>query len=135
MLDMADRRAKQRAFEEKQMQRKQCEVNEERALTIYTASIHFKSPPETDHVFDLSSVQLDINFPLSQSALDPELFETIISISKFQQLLQSYLTKIESKNFDSILITCVHGMHRSVAMAEAIKQKYPLATCNHLMLQ
>ena len=132
---MADRRAKQRAFEEKRKQKAVCEVNEERELQIYTASIHANVAAEVEHTFDLSSVQLNINFPLNQSALDPDIFQEIVSKSKFQQLLQAYLAKIEDKDFHTILIICVHGLHRSVAMAEAIKAKYPLSTCHHLMLE
>lgn len=131
---MAERRAKQLAFEEKRKQKAIIEVDEDRKLAIYTASIHLKSVP-VDHTFDLSSLQLNINFSLDETALNPDIFQQILSISKFQNLLSSYLAKIEAKNFESILITCVHGLHRSVAMAEAIKQKYPLSTCTHMMIK
>lgn len=132
---MADRRAKQRAFEEKRMKKEEVVVNEERELTIYTASINFGELPEVDHVFDLSTVMLDHNFSLKQTALDPTIYEHIMSVPKFQTLLQAFLEKIEKKDFNVILVTCAHGKHRSVAMAEAIKRKYPLSSCRHLMLE
>lgn len=132
---MADRRAKQLAFEQKRLNKLKSSVNEDRELTLYTASIHFKETPEVDHVFDLSSVQLDINFPTNRSALESDIFEEITSISKFKTLLDLFVAKIEAKDFTTVLITCVHGMHRSVAMAESIKKKYPKSSCHHLMLE
>lgn len=105
-------------------------------MLIYTASIKLKQPPEEiEHTFDLSEVAVDINFSLSESALDDSIRDTIMSKPKFQKLLASYVKKIESADFNVVLITCAHGLHRSVAMAESIKSKYPLSQCVHLMLK
>jgi hypothetical protein len=132
---MADRRAKQQAFEERQRQKNNVVLTEDRELKVFTASISYKDLPEgIEHTFDLSEVSVDIKLPLSQSALDPELQQAIMSKSKFKKLLSGYLGKIEENDWHTILITCAHGMHRSVAMAESIKAKYPQCECIHLML-
>lgn len=132
---MAERRAKQQAFEQKRLQKANVLASEDRQLTLYSASIHRGDTPDVDHVFDLSSVQLDINFPKNRTALEADLYDEIVAIPKFQTLLQSFVAKIESKDFHTVLVTCVHGLHRSVAMVEAIKSKYPLAERHHLMLE
>lgn len=131
----AERRAKQQAFEEKRLQKANPKVTEDRKLTLYTASIHKSDTPDVDHTFDMSSFQLDVAFPLSRTALESEIYDEIAAVSKFQTLSKSYIAKIESKDASSVLIMCVHGKHRSVAMAETIKKAYPLSECHHLMLE
>ncbi len=130
-----ERREKQRAFEAKRTAKlaETVTVNAERELTIYTwGANQRKEIKETvDHHFDVRNISLD-DPPRTETGRDATVQTRILSITKFYNYIQNIVKKIEDKHYNSIAICCHRGKHRSVAIAEILKNKYyPLATVVH----
>ena len=110
-----------------------------RELTILTwgKSRMRRAPKESeknwraDHI-TVQGAGIDLDKTTGQSG---ELQAVIISDSHFVPLMREIVEEIETKEYTSIGIYCLHGRHRSVGIAELLKKWfYPGATLRHLTL-
>lgn len=65
---------------------------------------------------------------------DPILQQTVRECSGFETLARRIVVDIESGSLGHIAIICRGGHHRSVTMAELLKNVYPGALVNHLTI-
>ena len=133
-----DRRDKQQAFQTRQMARSILPKNivSDRPLTVYTWGMHrHTTPPEVDHVYNVTDIRLDENLSFSKSGCDEDYRTYIVSLPPFKRALGDIVRGIETNNWRSIGVCCHHGQHRSVALAETLKEHYSQVDIHHLSLR
>lgn len=143
--EMADRRERQRLFE----QRRQRETEEvvsattsdrEREVTITTYGSRRRSGPDTQtnqRNFDVSNVPLKVD-PRCLTTLtgkDPEIRDLVARTPRFRRFVCGVVRAIERDNLTEVSINCHQGRHRSVAVAEILRDTYyPRAKVRHMEL-
>ena len=124
---MADRRARQAAFDASRQIPSQTSLIYDRSLLIFTSACSSFNVKGVDHVFDLTDLK-------TATGLDPEIVSAVLSDPTFQRILLSIEKRIEKADLDSVAMCCHHGRHRSVVVAEALAKKYPNSTVRHMSI-
>lgn len=114
-------------------------VNPKRELMIYTWGTmkRQKCPYPSQYNFNLCGVQYipqDTNVLLTKTGMDKDIQNEIFSKMRFRRYLDQIVRIIEEKNLKCISINCYAGLHRSVSMANMLKNFYPKATVSHIEL-
>lgn len=118
-----DRKSKQELFEKNYRSKFESipdDININRELIIYTRSNNRLN--KNEHVFNAENINLKDNiFDLKlYTGFDNEIKEIILNSNRFI----GFINKIEKEDLHNIDITCKLGRHRSVAIANIIKDKY-----------
>ncbi len=127
---MAERRDKQRKFEEKRVQKDVSEWNQLRCIKIYTWGYrHRKQPPSSDveRDWDASNLTFNDNHSWDLSTLtvmDKEFRTAMLQTPRFAAFAKSIVIAVEKGNLTSISIQCAQGRHRSVAIANHLKDTF-----------
>jgi RNase adaptor protein for sRNA GlmZ degradation len=134
---MAERREKQRKFEQKATRRVKLKVNPNRELTIYTwgAQKRRQCPYKCERNFDASSIPYAHPNLKRITGMDREIQRDIFSKSRFKLYLIKIIETIEGSNLKRISINCHMGVHRSVALANILKRFYPKSSVYHIELK
>lgn len=107
-------------------------INNERELVIITCSNVSRKykPIDTQRNWSVDIISInDINLKNITGK------NRIITDSKFIKLIELIVKEIEKNDYKTISISCTHGRHRSLAVAEILKMLYyPFATVKHLDL-
>jgi len=112
-----------------------------RELQIYTyGSAKRKHPPaNVEHDFNVCGVSnknkvKGINLK-KHTGFDGDLQERIINTDRFQAYITKITELVEKRNLKCISIHCLKGRHRSVCVANYLKDKiYPDANVYHMEL-
>ena len=145
---MAERRAKQATFAGKKAEALAAEAadedvkaTEERKLVIYTwgASLRKACPHKTGHNFNVCGVSyrkkatgVDLR---KMTGMDEELKAKIATAPRFEAYITAIVKVVERDDLSVISINCRKGRHRSVAVANVLKDRYyPNAQVVHLEL-
>lgn len=144
---MAERRAKQAAFEKARKEKQDSinsidlttVVNPDRQLHIITwGTKHhgYSKPPSSEKNFDAGNLTFQkecraINLNHARGDQDP-LYFAITQTSRCQQFIKNMVRMIEDENLHVISINCAHGRHRSRAICRAVCALYPLSSFEHL---
>jgi RNase adaptor protein for sRNA GlmZ degradation len=155
---MSERKEKQRTFDERRtaaasssgegklpsgLVAERFSANAERDLVIYTwgAKKRRSCPHETGASFSVehlayregaSAHGIDLS---ETTGMDPELKKIVSEAARFRGSMAAIIDRVERENLTSIAINCRHGWHRSVAMANVLKDlHYPKAKVTHLEL-
>ncbi len=106
------------------------QINVERELNIYTWGIHRRAecPVKVERQYDAEKLtgnrdHMHINL------------ELVMQSPRFRSFAHAIVEDIEAQNLYSIAIHCCKGQCRSVAVANYIKELYPLAVVQHLEKQ
>lgn len=110
-----------------------------RELTIYTWGKLYRKwkPTESEKNYSVEMISIrDYNMNLKRiNGKSNELQNKIILDQKFINVINSIVKLIEDNDYKVISISCEHGRHRSVAIAEILKKLYyPQASIQHLDL-
>lgn len=122
-----DRKSKQELFEKNYRSKFESipdDININRELIIYTRSNNRLN--KNEHVFNAENINLKDNiFDLKlYTGFDNEIKEIILNSNRFIGFINKMINKIEKEDLHNIDITCKLGRHRSVAIANIIKDKY-----------
>ena len=141
---MAERKEKQANFEKQRIQRQQnilhIKHDKEHMLTIYTYGYRkrkfaSKNCQRNFDVRDLTFMADNKSELKNKTGMDMEIQEAIFNKFKFQQYICHIIKTVEKNKLSNISICCHLGIHRCVAIAEIIKEKfYPKATIHHIEL-
>jgi len=115
------------------------EHNKDRLITIYTWGIGIRKvcPIKAEINFDLSNIHTEHNKKSmrNHTGLEQIVQNEFMQSEEFMNYLNKIIQIIEKNNHNIISISCSQGKHRSVSMAEIIKQYYyPNAQLIHLEL-
>ena len=109
-----------------------------RQITIYTWGKNFRDnfPYKLDCNFNVCEISYrnhTRDFDLRKSSgMDPDLKDRIMSTDKARDFAVSIVNKVERDNLHVIGINCSKGKHRSVSIANYLKDVYyPSATVYH----
>lgn len=121
-----DRKSKQELFEKNYRSKFESipdDININRELIIYTRSNNRLN--KNEHVFNAENINLKDIFDLKlYTGFDNEIKEIILNSNRFIGFINKMINKIEKEDLHNIDITCKLGRHRSVAIANIIKDKY-----------
>ncbi len=119
------------------MNQKECKPDTTRELYIVTWGKKFRkaSPYEVEHNFDVCNLSYknkkDINLKKT-TGMDDDFKDMIVSTDRAKNFIHSIVRVIETKNLSRIGISCRQGKHRSVSIANYLKDcYYPNATVFH----
>ena len=139
---MAERKAKQAAFEAARLAKVEAASNEFKTaipsdcdLTIYTYGLsnHETSPIETQKNFDASKLNIDIDDFKDTTGMDIDLMELIKNTPRFVSFISKIALTVKKDKLKVISINCLYGRHRSVAAANILKDVFfPRAKVIHL---
>ena len=140
------RRIKQQLFEErkqKELEESKSDLipNEKRQLVIYTwgASLRKLCPKQTQHNFNVCGISYRKNCTgvdlRKMTGMDDELKMKVESSPRFEMYISSNINVVERDDLTIISVNCRKGRHRSVSVANILKDKYyPNSKVIHLEL-
>lgn len=113
------------------------EPDASRPLLIYTRGQ--KMRPEVEHLPDFDASKISYNPKrvklFSKTGMDPFVSELVLASSQSKRLIRNIIRKVETENLNTIVIHCMHGRHRSVAIANhLVRILYPRGRAIHLEL-
>ena len=108
-------------------------------MLIYTWGKAYRkhAPEESKRNWAVSNTSiLDYGFKLRKiNGKNKQLQSKIICDHRFIQIIEQIVKEVEENKYECISISCDQGRHRSVAIAEILKQLYyPQAEIIHLHL-
>lgn len=115
----------------------QTTVQTERALCIstYGTRFVFEPPSGTQRVYDASGLRGERNkFTARLRGTDARLLQTVRAIPQFDAFIRAIVSDVERNGLSRVAVICRAGRHRSVAIAEWLRQLYPSATVTHLTI-
>lgn len=114
-------------------------VTTDRKLVIYTrGKALMKSKPRDSQcsfnaaVLDCRGGGVDLR---KMNGLHPEVQKRLLSCYSLPRWLKMFVEKVETNNYTCVDVFCTKGRHRSVAVAELLKQYYPNAVVSHLTIK
>lgn len=142
----SERREKQKRFEEKKQKDRDENIDElkwnsEREIIIQTWGNRLRKshPQESQRNFNVCGVsykkrtsEIDLR---SMTGMDKVLKDKISTAPRFDMYIASIVRIVENENMNSISVNCSKGRHRSVSVANYLKDKFwPKAKVYHIEL-
>lgn len=135
---MADRRLKQKKFEESHKKPLDKVLKIERPIHIITwgKSLHARPPSQSERNFDVRGVSYrNVSKDLDLKRVrgdDDVLYERIKKTERFNTFVQTIVRIVNENNFECISINCAKERHRSRAVARAVQEIFERSTVQHL---